>query len=105
MIYLASPYTHREAYVRYQRYVAARTALAAMLRSREWAYSPIVHCHDLARVHDMPTDAEFWKDYNFYMLGRSTELRVLQLTGWDISVGVGMELSEAKRLGIPIILI
>lgn len=103
MIYLASPYTHPDADERHRRYVAARHAVAYLLNERRWVYSPIVHCHDLALAEKLPTDWVFWKDYNFYMLSRCTQLAILRIDGWEQSKGVAAELTEATRIGLPYI--
>jgi hypothetical protein len=101
-IYLASPYSSRSRVTRRKRHRAALSACAWLLRQRQWAYSPIIHCHGLAETHNLPTDAAFWQDYNFAMLARSRELMILTLADWATSPGVAAETSEAKRLGLPI---
>lgn len=91
MIYLASPYTDIIPEILEERYRAARTATAHLLRHRLHTFSPIVHCHDLARVEGLPASASFWAEYNFHMLSLATKLVVLDLPGWSNSVGVNNE--------------
>jgi Domain of unknown function (DUF1937) len=100
--YLDSPYSHPLAATRELRYRAARDATAWLLRHRIWTYSPIVHCHDLAAQSGMPTDFEFWGDYNHAMIDRADELLVLTIEGWKESVGVNEEITYAADLGLPI---
>lgn len=102
MIYLASPYSSPDPFVRELRYLRAMEALTKMLRNWQWAYSPIVHCHELAKIGGLPTTADFWQGYNFYMLSQCAELRVLTLEGWEASIGVNAEIVEARRIGIPV---
>lgn len=92
MIYLASPYSDPNPAVVAERYRLTEAATAELLRRRVWVYSPIVHCHHMATVHGLPTDAAFWRDYNEHMLGRSDELHVLCIDGWHRSLGVRHEL-------------
>jgi hypothetical protein len=101
-IYLASPYSHPAPKVRHLRYLEAMRAVAGHLSRREWVYSPIVHCHTLAQFYKLPTDAEFWHDYNVAMLDRAYELRILTLEGWQDSAGVAGEIAYAADHFIPI---
>ena len=102
MIYLASPYTHSDPFVREERYLRASKALTFLLSRHEWAYSPIVHCHELAKIGGLPPDAGFWQDYDFYMLGKCDKFYILRIEGWEQSKGVAAEKAEAERLSIPV---
>lgn len=101
-IYLASPYSNPDPKVMEKRYQQAMKAVQQMLRYREWVYSPIVHCHELAKIYELPKSHEFWEDYDFTMLAASSCLRILRLPGWDVSNGVFKEKAEAERLGVPV---
>jgi hypothetical protein len=81
-LYLASPYSHVDPARRHGRYRAACAATCWLLNIRCWVYSPIVHCHELARLHDLPGDFEFW---------RMTD-----------SIGVKNEIAYARRNMKPI---
>jgi hypothetical protein len=82
VIYLASPYSAASEELMEERYASALDAVAQLLRQRRWVYSPIVHCHELARRCGLPRDFAFWRDYNFAMLDRADAFCVLQLPGW-----------------------
>lgn len=97
--YLASPYSHPDPYVREQRYLAAASALQTLLANKIWTYSPIVHCHELAKLWGLPGDAEFWKDYDAAMIHAARRLFVLRIPGWNESVGVKGEIKLAIELG------
>jgi hypothetical protein len=99
--YLASPYTHPELDVMDHRYEAAMSALNYLLQCRMWTYSPIVHCHELAKTHHLPRHAGFWRSYNRAMLDSARSLIILTIDGWDDSVGVADEMKTAKRLHLP----
>ena len=98
MIYVASPYSHIDYVVRDLRYQETQSYVAQLFEKKLWAFSPIVHCHALAHAFDLPTDAEYWKEYNLHMLARADELHVLQLTGWKESEGVRNEVFFWKAL-------
>jgi hypothetical protein len=104
-IYIASPYSDPDEKVRHARYTKAGYYLVRLLRERRWAYSPIVHCHEIARMHRLPTDAAFWAEYNFQMLEVAAELHVLQIEGWERSVGVAHEVAYARNRGKKILMI
>lgn len=102
MIYLASPYSRPDAFVREQRYLQAAKATVHLLHKREWVYSPIVHCHTIAQLGDLPKDFDFWRDYNFAMLEKADKLLILRVEGWENSVGVKAEIAHASQLNKPV---
>jgi hypothetical protein len=102
MIYLASPYTHADPWIMEERYLRAARVLAGLLAQGLWTYSPIVHCHELAKIVALPKDAKFWEAYDFAMIAKSDRLLILRIDGWETSRGVAAEKAEAERLGIPV---
>jgi hypothetical protein len=103
LIYLASPYTTKDLYLREQRFLDAEYATAILLKSKFYVYSPIVHCHKLSLSYSLPGDIKFWENYCINTLTYCTHLFVLELTGWEQSEGVNLEMKTAKHSGIPII--
>lgn len=101
-IYLASPYSHPSPWIRERRYLEAMECMTFYLKQGHAVYSPIVHCHELAKIADLPRDAGFWESYNFKMLAASRELWILLIDGWQDSKGCKAEMAEAERLGILI---
>lgn len=99
MIFLSSPYSHPDPRIMHARYLEAETACVDLLRRREWVYSPIVHCHQMALNHELPADAGYWSDYNRAMLDKSDRLVVLCLDGWRGSIGVAAEMQMWRELG------
>ena len=98
MIYLASPYSSPDPAVMQDRYERA-LAVAAMLTNKgQVVYSPIVHYHPMACVHDLPRDFSFWAKINFWMISRADSLYVLKLGGWQESVGVAAEIDYARKM-------
>lgn len=102
MIYLASPYTHPDAFVREERYLRAAKATIFLLSREQWVYSPIVHNHELAKFGGLPMEFDFWKNYNFAMIACCDEFTLLRIEGWQESKGVAAEKIEAERLGIKV---
>ena len=101
-MYLASPYSHPDPFVRETRYLWAMKELTHALKMGIHVYSPIVHCHELAKIADLPRDAKFWELYNFTMLAAAEQLWVLMIPGWQESKGIAGEIEEAKRVGIQV---
>lgn len=99
--YLASPYSHPDEDVREARYLEALKATAWLLQNKIWVHSPIVHCHELAKLYRLPKDANFWMDYNFAVLERASELLILTIDGWQSSHGIRQEYDRSKIKGIP----
>lgn len=103
-IYIASPYTDPSETIRHQRYLAVSYYVTHLLIQKKFPYSPIVANHHLAMEFDLPSDANSWMAYNFAMLSSAGEFHVLQLNGWDRSMGVLAEINfwRAARQGLPI---
>lgn len=85
-----------------RRFHAVARVAARLFREGKAVFSPILHCHELARLNKMPTDAAFWDYYNTGMLTKCDELYVLRLSGWENSVGVTQEIGRASRLFMSI---
>lgn len=96
--YLAGPYSAD----RDRLFLQHEQSLAKLLRSGYKIFSPIVHCHALAKRFAMPTDEAFWRDFNFSFIAKSNGLILLLLPEWRESLGVKDELEEAQRLNLPI---
>ena len=104
-VYLASPYSHPDPFLRELRYLRTMSELSEHLLAGVAVYSPIVHCHELAKIADLPKDAKFWEHYNFVMLAAAQAVWVLMLPGWEESKGIAGEVAEALRLQKPIMYI
>ncbi len=102
MIYLAQPYTDPNPDVRKHRFNLGERYTAELLQNGQWVYSPIVHCHELAKKYDLPSDFEYWKDHNFHMLGCSNVVFALLLDGWQDSQGMFNEIQQAIFLNITV---
>ena len=101
LIYLASPYSHPDRQIQEQRFQAACQQAALMMQAGDLVFSPIAHTHPIA-AFGLPGDWEFWQAYDRAMLERCDELAVLQLDGWEESIGVQAEIAIAKELNLPV---
>jgi len=101
-IYLASPYTHHDEAVRESRYEAVRDATAWLMRKQQWVFSPILHCHDLAKAHGLPVDHIYWDKYDYQMVKSANGILVLTIMGWTQSEGIKKEIKWAGELGLPV---
>ena len=103
MIYLASPYTHPSVTIREERYHAAVDYVSvAVPFFAAFIFSPIVYWHPVALRHDLPGDAHYWEEINRSTFKSVTALLVLDLDGWQRSVGIGLEIKWARDNGLPI---
>lgn len=102
MIYLASPYSHPDEHVRHYRWWEVLKVTARMVAAGMFPFSPIVHSHDMARIHGMAFDHAAWQSYDEHMLGMADALYVLMVEGWQESVGVASEVAFAEARGIPV---
>lgn len=95
-IFLASPYSHQSKRMLHTRYLEALDASAWLVAAkREIVLSPIVLCHEMARLHSLPTDAGYWKEMNTAFLRVSACIYVLCSDGWEDSIGVQEEIDWA----------
>lgn len=100
--YLASPYSDPNPLVRELRYLKTAEVVRTLLQTGVHVYSPIVHCHELAKIWDMPRESHFWDAYNYTMLEAAKNLFILRLEGWSRSVGLNKEREWAVKLLKPI---
>ena len=102
MIYLASPYSDPDPHVRVQRYYSAMECVVNLLNQGFIVYSPVVHFHELAIRHSLPTNATWWQRQNEGMLNLAEALYVLAIPDWKISLGVQTEIKWAFDNGMVV---
>lgn len=101
-IYVASPYTHPDLSVRIDRYEQAMRYTADLINKGIWAYSPIVHCHIMAKTYQFPIDHSFWMGFDAAMILPCKEVHVLELEGWADSKGIQHEIEFCKLIQKPV---
>lgn len=103
IIYLATPYSHKEAYVKHQRFLDVTKVSAMILKQfRQPNFSPISQSHYQAEIGGLKGTWDFWRLVDIEFLKRCDELWVLTLDGWETSIGVTAEVAYAKRNNIPV---
>lgn len=100
--YLAAPYSSTQIHIRDRRYNQISFVAAQLMKRGELIFSPITSCHHLAIDYELPYDADYWLRYNLTFLKRCDRLLVLQLEGWEDSVGLRNEIAFATEYNIPI---
>lgn len=101
--YLAVPYMHEDPAVKERRFRKANVAAGFLMSIGHTVYSPISHCHPIAKAVSLPVGWEFWRHMDEVYLRHSRQIVVLTLEGWVESKGVRGELEIAKGLGLPVI--
>lgn len=101
MIYLASPYSHVDPFVREQRFQAVSLTAATLLRDGHLVFSPVTHGHPLVHF-GLPGDWSFWEQHARWYLQHCQGVLVLMLPGWQESVGVQSEIALAQQFEKPV---
>lgn len=94
LVYIASPYSSKDASTRGQRYEAAVKCVNHFLNEGKYIpFSPIVY----GRAFDRDASYAAWEQFCRGMIFRSDYLWILRLPGYEDSVGVRSEIDYAKR--------
>lgn len=102
--YIASPYTHPDPKVQQQR--VADVAKAVKHIALEWngivPFSPILYTSTLVAdgLENVPGG---WYHFDLSFLRKADCLMVLQLEGWESSIGIAIEIAFAEARGMRIV--
>ena len=99
-IYLAGPYSHENPDVMKDR-ASALTKVAGQLTLHDYlVYSPITHAITIVDMFpEMPHSFEFWKELDISMIRDwADEVWILNIQGWDTSIGVEAEIKFAYSI-------
>jgi len=102
LCYLASPYSHPDTAIMEQRRVAVCRAAGDLIASGVAVISPIAHNVAILRETGVTCGWAFWREQDLALLSACNKLLVLQLPGWEDSIGVRAELAAARQLGMTI---
>lgn len=102
LIYLASPYSHPDEKVREERFKKAAKVTGLLMCQGLLVFSPIVHSHPIALENKLPTHFDFWQKYDYAILTCCCSIYVLQIPGWESSIGILREVEMAKTLGLKV---
>jgi hypothetical protein len=102
LVYLASPYTHRNSAVSEARFVEAVLCCGWMMTHRKdtFFYSPIAHTHPVAMRVKLPIEWEFWAAFDECLVSKCDEVWVLCVPGFTRSTGINAERKLAKKFGL-----
>lgn len=105
LVYLASPYTHKDPTIMHKRFEDVCRVHANLINKHLSEYTfigPIAMSHPVAQYGDIPTDWDFWQTHDKAIILRCDELWVVPLDGWKESKGVQAEIAYAELLEIPV---
>ncbi len=97
LIYLASPYSHKDEHVRMIRALLVTAVGSMLIEEGIHVYGPITESYSYANINPkIDGKWEFWEEHDLLMIDKCDEVWVLQLKGWRESVGVNAEINYAK---------
>lgn len=102
MIYIASPFTHKDSAVEALRFAQVSRYAYKLLLSNIPAFSPIVYGYHFHSSYSHPGDHETWLAFNTAMLKICSRVHVYCLPGWRESKGIKAEIAQAEALNIPV---
>lgn len=105
LYYLASPYSHADAWVREVRFRAVARVAGQLRTTRRIAtFCPIAHSHPISEelIGVDPTDVDFWLSWDEPFERLCDGLIVAMLPGWTISTGVSREIPMFGKAGKPV---
>lgn len=104
LIYLCSPYSHPSEDIRHERFESAIYATGYLMNNEFHVYSPITSCHPVAMVCNLPREFSYWEEFDKRMITCCDELFILQIEGWNESVGMKAEFKFAREINKPVYL-
>jgi hypothetical protein len=98
IVYLASPYSDRDARIRHLRFVAACNVAAGLVNAGYVVFCPIAHSHPLEVYGGLPGGWDLWKKQDLPLLTLCDELHVACFPGWKLSKGLTAEIDNWQAL-------
>lgn len=106
MIYLASPYSHKDPDIMEKRFEDVCKAQGELIKKfgKDHVFiGPIAMSHSIAQYSELNTTWEFWQHQDEELIKRCDEVWLIKLDGWQQSKGVRAEIDLACKLKKPII--
>jgi|SRR5271157_3699643 len=103
LIYLSSPYTHENPFVRSQRFLESARACAWILTKLRLVVFGAIAYAESFNSYKLPMEWEFWADFDTVYISGSKEVWVLCLPGYTNSMGVTTEVKIARELGRKVV--
>lgn len=105
LYYLATPYSHKNSFVRQIRYEIAIYIASLLTRKGYRLIEPIGMCHEQSQRHGMPGGYTFWQERDRGLIDRCDAVLVIKMPGWKESEGVSDEIEYAKQTDKEVICI
>jgi hypothetical protein len=105
MIYLASPYSHKDPEVMLDRFRRVCVVAGRLMEIGEIVFSPIAHTHPIALACGLSRGFDYWKRFDEEFISVSHKLVVVTMQGWRESLGVQAEIKIAVELGKRVLFI
>jgi len=102
MIYLASPFSAKDYWIRSTRVNQAENAEANLLQRGVIVFSPVASSWRLVCQSVRPWNDPWWYEWSMDFLSKADEVWVLMLDGWRESKDVQDEMSYARDRKFPI---
>jgi len=96
-IYLAAPYTHKNQKVIEARVKEINHIASTLLLMDHIVYSPISMFHSIAKENFLPITEDFYREQNEEFIKWCEAIILLQLPGWEKSIGFKKEIALAKK--------
>jgi len=102
LAYLATPYS-RYPHGPVAAWQAACRLAGRLIKTGMHVYSPIAHCHPIARYGGLDSlDHDLWMPLDHIMTERCDVLLAAHMEGWDVSKGIAIEIAAFEAGGKPI---
>ena len=107
MIAIVGPYGHKDEKIKQFRAITIAEACIKLLAHGKVGISPLAYGLGLRYVagSELPDNYQNWDHFCRTLVSACSEVYVLNLEGWDSSVGVADEIKTAKEKGLPVYLV
>ncbi|WP_454254391.1 DUF1937 family protein [Pseudomonas sp. Marseille-Q8238] len=99
-IFLACPYSHADAEVVHERFIACNEVAAAIVESGNAVFSQVSMSHPINQAFvgkDSAAIGKLWAPVDAVFMDVMEELIILDLPGWDLSSGIKREIEFFKN--------
>lgn len=99
-IFLACPYSHADATVTHERYLACNKVAATIIESGNAVFSQVSMSHPINLAFEGKDNAaigKLWAPVDAVFMDAMEELIILDLPGWDLSSGIKREIEFYKN--------
>ncbi len=101
-IFLACPYSHADAEVVHERFLACNAVAATIIESGNCVFSQVSMSHPINLAfenRDSAAIGKLWGPVDAVFMEAMDELIILDLPGWDLSSGIKREIAFFEQRG------